>query len=80
MDPLIAGAVATFGVAIVTTSGHVIVSRMNVNKEKTKAAEDSASQAAEKVTQRWLAFKDEQVEYWKSRYETCMEERVDDRR
>lgn len=76
MDPLVAGAVATFGVAIITTAGNVIVGRMNVAKEKTKAAEDSASQ----VTQRWLDFKDEQVEYWKSRYETCMEERIDDRR
>lgn len=73
MDPLVVGAIATFAGIAVSTLGNVVVGRMNARAEKTKAAEDSASQ----VMQQRLDFKDEQVEYWKSRYETCMEERHD---
>lgn len=75
MDPLLAGAIATFAGVAVTTVGNVIIGRMNTIREKAKSAEDAASQ----VVQQRLDFKDEQVEYWKSRYETCMEDRHRDR-
>lgn len=75
MDPLLAGAISAFAVAVVTTVGNVVVGRMNTLREKAKSAEDAASQ----VVQQRLDFKDEQVEYWKSRYETCMEDRHHDR-
>lgn len=75
MDPLVIAAIATFAGVAVTTVGNVIVGRMNTIREKAKSAEDAASQ----VAQQRLDFKNEQVEYWKSRYETCMEDRHRDR-
>lgn len=82
MDPLFAGAVAAVVVAVVTTLGNVVVGRMNTTREKTRSAEDSAAQVVQKehqVHEERLAFKDEQVAYWRSRYEACEEERNRDR-
>lgn len=82
MDPLLAGAISAFAVAVVTTVGNVFVGRMNTAREKVKSAEDSAAQVVQKeheVHEERLAFKDDQIAYWKSRYEACEEERDRDR-
>lgn len=82
MDPLLAGAISAFAVAVVTTVGNVVVGRMNTAREKVKSAEDSAAQVVRKeheVHEERLAFKDDQIAYWKSRYESCTEELDRDR-
>lgn len=70
MDPLIVGAIAAFAGTLATVIGNVILGRMNKEAEKTKSAEDAAAL----VTKQRLDFKDEQIAYWKSRYEECEEE------
>jgi len=77
VDPLYAAAIATFLAAAVAAWANVMVGRMSITKEKTKAAEDAAQQAIQReheVHEERLEFKDEQIAYWKSRYEACMEE------
>lgn len=82
MDPLVIAAIATFAGVAVTTVGNVVVGRMNTAREKVKSAEDSAAQVVRKeheVHEERLAFKDDQIAYWKSRYESCTEELDRDR-
>lgn len=82
MDPLLAGAISAFAVAVVTTVGNVFVGRMNTRREKAKSAEDAAAQVVQKeheVHEERIAFKDEQIAHWRSRYESCVEERDRDR-
>lgn len=81
MDPLVIAAVATFAGVAVTALANVVVGRMNVKVEKTKSAEDAADQVLQQerqVHQQRLEFKDEQVVFWKSRYEACMKEQHHD--
>lgn len=81
MDPLVIAAIASFAGVAVATLGNVFVGRMNTNREKAKSAEDSAQQVIQKehlVHEERIQFKDEQIVYWKSRYEACMEERYRD--
>lgn len=77
MDPLYAAALATIAAAALAAWANVRLGRMNITKEKTKSAEDAARytiQREHEVHEERLQFKDEQIAYWKSRYEGCMEE------
>lgn len=69
-DPLVIAALGTFAAAVVSTAGVIIVAMINRGRETMKAAEESADEVAEQR----LLFKDEQIQYWKSRYESCIAE------
>lgn len=81
MDPLYAAAIATCAAAAIAAWANVRIGRMNILKEKTKSAEDAAQQVIQKehqVHEERLQFKDEQIAYWKSRFEACLEEQDHD--